>query len=443
LVRILEVERFALDEARVAGGELSSPAPGEGSGRDVGAGPGFELEFSGWVEGRDLPVRAVHLVQDAMVLSEIEPAGEGSDGGLRTAFYAPLSAIPLPREFEVVVRVELAGPDDGSRFALAAVRGRRSELRTDVKPRINPLMVTTFSRTGSNLFLRTLSVHPEVVVYRPFEYEPRVGAYWVDVLRELTEPASYRRQITPQGRQSARGWWLGVGSPMPPPLADPEIEEAIALDAVSHAARFCQEQIERVYGRIASMSGRGSARYFAEKVSPNAVPSIMCELYANAREIFLVRDFRDMIASVLAANARRGGLRFGRQPGDTDERFVRRFRSFATNLAAAWRRRAERAHLVRYEDLLRRPHETVAALVEYLDLETTDETLAAMVGSLRLREEGLEEHITSGSPEASIGRWRSDLAPELQRLADEVFAPALEVFGYERAEHAESSSRRS
>jgi hypothetical protein len=419
LVTILGLERFELGEPPLLGGDF-----------DVEVGPGFGLELKGWVRGRDLPVTRVDLVQDAMALWQVDPSHERQGAVVRSTFYAPVSALPLPMEFDLVIRVQL-GDDGGARTRLGAVHGRRAELQTGARPRINPLIVTTFSRTGSNLLLRMLAEHPEIVAYRPFRYEPRVSAYWVEVLRELTEPGSYRRQITPQLRQPARGWWLGPAGPMPAPLLDPEVEDAIARDAVHDLARFCQERIDAVYARIAPQCERPNATYFAEKHSPNEVPMILSELYPAAREVFLVRDFRDMIASMLAANERRGDVRFGRTATDTDERFVRRFRRFAANLAASWRRRSGRAHLVRYEDLLRRPHETVVALVDYLGVEATDEALAKMTESLGRREEALEGHITSASPEASIGRWRRDLAPELQSLTEEVFGTALELFGYE------------
>jgi hypothetical protein len=420
LVTILERERFELDDTPLLDGDF-----------EVHVGAGFGLELEGWVVGRDLPITRVDLVQDAMALWELVPTHEREGAVVRSKFYAPVSAIPLPPAFDLVVRVRLG--EDGERARLGAVHGRRTELQTGVRPRFNPLMVTTFSRTGSNLLVRMLGEHPEIVAYRPFRYEPRVSAYWVEVLRELTEPGSYRRQITPQLRQPARGWWLGPAGPMAPPLLDPEVEGAIARDAVHDLACFCQERIDAVYAQIAPHCERPNAAYFAEKHSPNEVPMILSELYPGSREVFLVRDFRDMIASVLAANARRGTHRFGRGEADSDEKFVRRFRRFVTNLVASWRRRSARAHLVRYEDLLQRSEETVAALVEYLGVTIADDTLAGMIASVHRSEPELEGHITSGSPEASIGRWRRDLAPELQGVTEQVFGPALEVFGYERS----------
>jgi Sulfotransferase family len=424
LVTILEVERLEPDPSRVRAFEL-----------EVSEGRGLGIEIEGWLEADQLEPTRVDLVQDAMSLWELEPQPVADAAG-RFGFYAPVSTLPLPPEFELAVRAQLGEGEDGARVALAHVRGRRSELRTGFDAGINPLMVTTFSRTGSNLVLRMLGEHPEILAYRPFEYEPRVSAYWIEVLRELTEPASYRRQITPQLRQPSRGWWLGAGNPAPRPLADAQVEEGIALDTVEALAGFCQARIEAAYGRIAPAADRVGARFFAEKHSPNEVPMILRELYPDAREIFLVRDFRDMIASMLAANERRGGVRFGRAQDDSDERFVRRFRRFAANLAASWRRRGDRSYLVRYEDLITRPRETVAGVVDHLGVDASAGTLEAMAASLALREESLEAHITSSSPEASIGRWREDLPPELRRVAEDVFGPALELFGYEPADRA-------
>jgi hypothetical protein len=208
-------------------------------------------------------------------------------------------------------------------------------------------MLTGFSRTGSNLVLRVLGSHQEIVAYRPYQYEPRVLTYWADVFRELTEPAAYLRQIVTAGRIAERGWWLGLAPPMPRPLFDADVQGALALDTVEDAADFCRGRIARVYERIAAATARPDARLFAEKLLPGAVPTIAWELYPDAREVFLVRDFRDMVASVLAWKARFGGTWFGHAAARTDEEFVRSFEGFAEGLVASWRRRSDRAHLLR------------------------------------------------------------------------------------------------
>ena len=161
------------------------------------------------------------------------------------------------------------------------------------------------------------------------------------------------------------------------------------------------------------------------------MPTIAWELYPDAREVFLVRDFRDMIASVLAWKARHGGAWFGHVAAESDEDFVRSFERFATNLVASRLRRSGQSHTVRYEDLVAGPERTVNELVGYLGVGRSDAVVARMVATLGEHSPATDAYRTTESLEASIGRWRRDLPPALQRAAQETFAPALEEFGYE------------
>jgi hypothetical protein len=130
---------------------------------------------------------------------------------------------------------------------------------------------------------------------------------------------------------------------------------------------------------------------------------------------------------VLAWKDRFGGAWFGHAATGTEEAFVRSFASFTTNLVASWRRRSERAHLVRYEDLLGDPDGTVSALAGYLGIDPSD----AMVKSVGERTPESEGYRTAESAQASIGRWRRDLPDDLRHAAEETFAPALAEFGYD------------
>ena len=201
-------------------------------------------------------------------------------------------------------------------------------------------MVTGFSRTGSNLFLRLLGRHPEVMAYRPFHFESRISHYWMDVLRELTEPAGYRRQMRPGG-VSNRGWWLGDRAPVPWVHHDDAIESELGGNALVEIAALSQHRIESVCARLATQLDQPRAVFLAEKQLPGHVPTMLWDLYPGAREVFLVRDFRDMMASIIAANRKwEGPPRFGRADAASDEEHVRRFRRFVADIVGSWRRRA-------------------------------------------------------------------------------------------------------
>jgi hypothetical protein len=294
-------------------------------------------------------------------------------------------------------------------------------------------MLTTLGRTGSTLLAQLLRAHPRVVVHGRFPYETRVGRYWMSVLRALASPASYVQVVVPSADDQF--WWLGdPGLAVHAHLAGDPLVEWLGGADVDALARFCRERIAASYAEVAATQGRSDAAYFAEKHLPEPfVQDRLWELIPDSREVVLVRDPRDMIASILAFNHKRGVVAFGRQLAASDEEFVLGVRDAVEALRHAWRRRGSRALLVRYEDLVLRAPETLRTVFAYLDLEHGQGTVDDV---LRLATETAPElqdsHRTAGAPEASVGRWRRDLSPALQDASGEAFAPALADFGYTR-----------
>ena len=425
LTEISEVARLG-HEALLDFG-IDSPQPGD-------AIPGYGLDLRGWALGREHRATAVELVQDGVLLrrlpqdvaradlAELYPEAPGVDAG---GFFASIGVLNLRPSFELLVRVRL---EDKTRAPLATIRGTRSELHTAFEPRIQPLMLTTLGRTGSTAVVRLLGSHPEVVAYRPFEYEPRVATYWMGVLKGLAEPGSYRRQIAPAGPIDG-AWWLGADPPSPRPIKDPPVQAWLAGQGVEDLAAFCQHRVEDLYLEIAKVTDQPRAAYFVEKFRPDAVPALVSELYPEAREVVLVRDFRDMLASMFAYNEKRGIQGFRRDHAETDADYVmERIRGSVGALVSAWESRKERAHLLRYEDLVLRPTETVEALLEHLSLDAGASTVEAMLASIATPE--TEGHRTVADPRQTIGRWRKDLTPELQAVCSEALGPSLQALGY-------------
>ena len=96
-----------------------------------------------------------------------------------------------------------------------------------------------------------------------------------------------------------------------------------------------------------------------------------------------------------------------------------------------WQARSELVHVVRYEDLVATPIETLTGLLQYLGLDSEERTVDAMAAGASEVTPEMEWHRTADSSSRSIGRWRRDLSPELQAVAQAAFGPALEAFGYE------------
>ena len=144
----------------------------------------------------------------------------------------------------------------------------------------------------------------------------------------------------------------------------------------------------------------------------------------------LVRDFRDVVCSILAFIEKRGHTGWGRDRADSDAAWIRQFTSQAEAIQAQWEARSDRAHLVHYEDLILRPVETAMRLLEYLGLPAEESDASALLQDASRGMPGAEQHRTATDVASSVGRWRADLSRELLRVCEESLGPALEAFGY-------------
>jgi hypothetical protein len=75
-------------------------------------------------------------------------------------------------------------------------------------------------------------------------------------------------------------------------------------------------------------------------------------------------------------------------------------------------------------------HETLATLLDALELDASRERIDAMLSEMAELDQRARDHGTSASAAASVGRWQHDLSPALKEACQQAFGPALETFGY-------------
>jgi hypothetical protein len=293
--------------------------------------------------------------------------------------------------------------------------------------------VNSFGRTGTTLLMRMLAAHPGVVAYQRPPYEARAGKYWLHVLKTLAAPTDATKRVGAPMEFHLEPLAAG-GNPFYSAAfaAWPAVEAWSGSTYVEELAAFCQRSIDGWYRATADAQGEAIEPlvYFAEKHFPDAYPRLMRELYPGARELFLVRDFRDMIASMRAYNARKGFGDFGRETAQSDPTWLAELHRGVVALRDAWRNRGEPGSLVRYEELVRDPAATLPPLLNLLGLDAAPETVSRLIAAAAPDAPELRGHGTAGSPAASIGRWRTDLAPELLAAVEETFGDLLQEFGY-------------
>ena len=255
----------------LAGFSLDAPAPG--------AADTYALDLRGWVVGTASPVDSVLVLRDGVLLRplpveierpDVAAAHPGLPGAERSGFFGTLSALSFGPRFELQIEVRL---EDGTQLPLALVRGTRAPLRSSFEPRLQPLLLTTLGRTGSTAVVRMLAAHPEVVAYRPFEYEPRVATYWMGVLPDAFRPGELSPPAGADGNDRRR---VVAGRADAAPAADPRRgARPVARRHRDRRARGCRAAAHRAPvrgGRGGRRSGRTPATSW-RSTAPTRCPS--------------------------------------------------------------------------------------------------------------------------------------------------------------------------
>jgi len=322
-------------------------------------------------------------------------------------FDPPLS--PL-RAYDIVVRFADTPADvpDG-RFRIDPIGPADLALR--------PLLVTATGRSGTTVLMRRLGNAREIVIADDYPFEMKLLTYYSYALEVLTTASSVKQPIGLDDltRNPQR---LGLN-----PFHHPQMERvysvadhlyyAFGRRAAMRLAPAFRGIIDDFYRDMQVHTGKPRARYFAEKCDVFTAARNFARLaFAGVREIMLVRDPRDVHCSRKAFWS------------DTSESSFQNLRTVQAAVLPILERGQRELLIVRYEDLVLKPNDTVNRISSYLGL----------AHGIELRTENEREmfaaHGTSKDPASSIGRWKRELNAEDRTAFAESFKPFLEAFGY-------------
>ncbi len=395
---------------------------------------GFTLELAGMVITGTGRARSVELLCNGMLVCEAPVdlprtrlTAEFPDlpDTLPCGFKALLGTLVLPTRFELEV---VAVHDDGQRYRIGSITGRRAYPSPSFDPQLQALMLTSVGRTGTVLMMRMLAAHPSIVVHPAGRYEVWPARYWAHMLAVLSGPADHGKSATPFGFDHDL-WHVGQNPFATAGPEDGDLGEWLGRAHVDRLASFCLRNVEDWYAIVARDQGK-DAVYFAEKnLLRTPVQGLdVSDLYPGAREVFLVRDFRDVACSMFSFL----GDAWRSDGYDTDRALRELVAPPVQHLVAGWRARGERAHLVRYEDLALRPRETLAGVFGFLEIESSpaivDEVLRTGAD-----ERAFAGHGTSATVEQSVGRWAREGDESFRATLNEVLHEGLVEFGYAEA----------
>jgi hypothetical protein len=264
-----------------------------------------------------------------------------------------------------------------------------------------------------------LNRHPEVVIAERYPFEVKPATYYARAARLLTQPGDHESSASPTEfmRDPLR---LGF-NPFNHWTFDGVFKDAQLKDHYfERSARFALfEALGAVatdyYRHLAADQNKTRARLFAEKCEvQGGIRESVLALFPDAREVLLVRDPRDILCSSVS---------YFRRPLDQD--LLQNLRNGCEAIRQIALAPGHRTLVVKYESLVLDQLGTLRDMGKFLGLtDAWPET--------PIQDAGLfQAHATTPSPQASVGRWQTDLAAEQKTLCAEAFGRYLAQFGYE------------
>ncbi|HHN66144.1 MAG TPA: sulfotransferase [Nitrospirae bacterium] len=397
------------------------------------------LDINGWVLGKHEPVQAVEIVLGDQLITRTpvcvpshyaETSYPDVNWASNCGFRAMVYLLGMPFDFILTV---FALFRDDIRFPLAKLSVHRKAISSTFQPSLQPLMITSIGRTGTTRLMEFLNEHPSIVIHSNYPYEARVLGYCFHMLKNHFEVMNLSQQVNPHGYIKGQFGFHHPGTFKPIGYANIDYQFHYWFNEIytGEIIRASQKSIEDFYRRIASLQEKKEAIFFAEKTFPAEIPPQVWELYPKAKEIFLVRDFRDVVCSVLSFNRKREFTDFGRQCVKSDEEYIsKQLKKSALKLLQSWKERADRAYLLHYERFILDPERVLREILEYLGLDTSPSIIEAILKKALGYKDTFKVHSTSDSPLSSIGRWKEELSPELQSLCNYALGEILHEFGY-------------
>jgi Sulfotransferase family len=304
------------------------------------------------------------------------------------------------------------------RFARSGAVLPRSAVAPASSSGLNAILVTAAGRSGTTLMMQSLSASPQVCIAKHHPFEVRLISYWSTVVATLTGPADYERSMHPD-RLEGDGFRVGAN-----PLSHPDYAEVLHTGELATEyfetylpqlfADTARTAILEYYLRVMDDWQKNQAIFFAEKNNNlDRRPRTFARgLFPDLKEIVLTRDPRDLLCSQTAY--------FRRDPAQ-----IRTELTHAIGQLTRIRREdGERVLFVRYEDLVTGAKNVHAQIAAYLG---TGREHSLSQEELR---SSFATHGTSPSLTESIGRWKSELAPEQQSWCAANWEPFIEEFGY-------------
>lgn len=346
-----------------------------------------------------------------------------------------LVGLPDDTQIEVIAVFRGDAPQQRVKVPVARIEAEKyAHLQAHVK--YQPLMLTSIGRSGTTWLMRLLSEHREILTSNFYPYEVKQSAYWMQMLKIMTDPADFAFSSHPD-KFDVTMCSIGHNPYTYPHYLNSynnteEFNRYYSNEMVTLMRDFVVDRVDDFYSLVARSENKPAGKYYAEKFVPAHLQSVYKDIYSAAKEIILVRDFRDVICSAKSFNEKRNSVSFGRELVSDDFEWVEHISSTGIKLMAkALEERRDTAFLIKYENLITQPEKVLREVFEYLEIDASEHVVKAVIAGASAKNETMEAHRTTKNPADSIGRWRRDMSEDMQKLCAQEMGPMLALFGYD------------
>jgi hypothetical protein len=430
-VEIKDVKMTRLDSALLWNAMID--APKAGTKENI-----FVTHMEGWVLTRGQKPTAIEIFWKDLRLHrsasfverpDVQEHFRHIDGAVAAGFYADVNLLLFPESFELTVRVCFGEENAEVKETIGVIRGQRQAPPLPFTPTIQPLAVYGLGRSGTTLLMRTLSNHPQMVVYDQYPYEMRMMSYMFHTFGVLSARADHNSShpdyfLTDFSR-------IGFNPFHAPALYNDTVINWFNQQYLEEVSAFSMRSTESFYRTLANAQHKAKPKYFAEKVVPYIRNQYQWTLYPQSKALLLVRDLRDLHCSVRSFNQKRGFASFGYEKSDSEEEFINITERIFRFNQANWKQHPKQVKLVRYEDMILQPRETLLMITKFLGLDDSPGVIEQVLKETQKDTPNLKQHRTTDDAAQSIGRWKHDLNPKIAELYKTRFGEEMRELGYE------------
>lgn len=289
------------------------------------------------------------------------------------------------------------------------------------------VLVCGMSRSGTTLLATVLDSHPEVSMgYELLPSDLPPASETLALLAKTGESAGGDTSTTAKllDHQGYRGLSRFVRRCKRALVDADELASMIARVADENGTDLTTIAARAALARavVETKRAKEGARLAGFKLNAPSIGAFAPSL-GDASYVFIVRDPRDVMASHLANDFGRTAEHVGRAWCN----YLARFQEFAATAPA-------RTLLIRYEDLVCQPAETVAKLARWLGLDDHAPMLDFVNSKATIHQGGHVNRLQIQRDffTSSVGRWPGELDRHTVELLQDACAPGMKQVGYVR-----------